>query len=405
MKILIYTQFCTPEPIFKSIPFAAELRRRGHDVRILTGFPNYPGGRVYAGYKIAAWQREVIQDVPILRVPLIPSHNESLAGRVLNYASFSATSALALWTGWHPDVVYVYNLITLGLAAAVMRRFRKVPFVIDVQDLWPDSVLQSGMSQSWIKGPLTCISNFSYRRANLLVTLSPGMAKELAGRGFDPTRLRSIYNWCDEVALLGAAPGAAEAPPEFKGRFNILFAGNMGPAQGLESVVEAAALVARREPRIQFVFMGGGILASSLAARARVTAPGNTLFLPNRPMREASQIMQQADALLIHLQPKPLFEYTIPSKTQAYLAMGRPIIAAIGDDAASLIETARAGVRCRPGDPESIATAAVSLSRVASDSLSEMGRAGRVFYDSKLSLRAGVSEWEDAFHQVCRARN
>jgi glycosyltransferase involved in cell wall biosynthesis len=404
VKILVYTQFCTPEPIFKSIPFAAELRRRGHDVRILTGFPNYPGGEFYPGYRLAAWQRDVIEGVPILRVPLIPSHNESFVGRALNYWSFASTSAFALWAGWRPDVVYVYNLVTLGLVAAAMRAARGIPFVIDVQDLWPDSVLQSGMTRPWIKGPLSYISNACYQRADMLVTLAPGMARELSARGVPTERLRTIYNWCDEHALFGGDAIATEPPIGFKGRFNILFAGNMGPAQGLESVVDAASLIATRQPAVQFVFMGGGILANALAEQARIRAPNNTLFIPNRPMREASRMMQHADALLIHLQPKPLFEFTIPSKTQAYLAMGRPVLAAIGNDAAELVESAKAGVRCRPGDPESIAAAAERLSRLNPDVLVAMGASGKRFYENRLSLSAGVSKWEELFTQVIAGR-
>jgi len=115
-------------------------------------------------------------------------------------------------------------------------------------------------------------------------------------------------------------------------------------------------------------------------------------------------MMQHADALLIHLQPKPLFEFTIPSKTQAYLAMGRPVLAAIGNDAAELVESAKAGVRCRPGDPESIAAAAERLSRLNPDVLVAMGASGKRFYENRLSLSAGVSKWEELFTQVIAGR-
>lgn len=400
MKILLYTQFCTPEPIFKSIPFAAELQRRGHEVRILTGFPNYPGGRVYPGYRVRPLQREVIEGVQVLRVPLIPSHGDSIIGRAINYASFAATSALPLLGGWRPDVIYIYNLVTLGCLAAINHFIRRIPYVIDVQDLWPDSVFLSGMGRPWMRASLEAFCRFGYRGAARVVTLSPGMADALQDRGVDPSRLRTIYNWCDEQALCGPSSGTAAPPPGFAGRFNILYAGNMGTVQALDQIIDAAALVARRAPQVQFVFMGKGVLSDALQIRARTVAPSNTLFLPARPMQEASLVMGQADVLLLHLRPSRLFEFTIPSKTQAYMALGRPILAAIGRDAGHLVEQARAGIGCRPGDPESIADAAVQMSHMDTDTLARMGRDGRAYYRSELSLSSGVTRWEAVFSEV-----
>src|SRR5262245_37377637 len=118
MRILFYTQFCTPEPVFKSVPFARELIRRGHEVRILTGFPNYPGGKVYPGYRLGPLKRETLDGVPITRVPLFPSHSPSALARMANYVSFTLSSAFPLLGGWKPNVIYVYNLVTLGGVAS-----------------------------------------------------------------------------------------------------------------------------------------------------------------------------------------------------------------------------------------------------------------------------------------------
>jgi hypothetical protein len=177
VKILLFTQFCTPEPIFKSLPFAAELRRRGHEVRILTGYPNYPGGKVYPGYRLGLWLREEMEGIPLLRVPLFPSHGASTVGRLANYCSFTAAAVLPLLTGWMPDVLYAYNLPTLGVLGALLQRVRHVPYVLDVQDLWPDSVLSSSMGRSWMAGPLHRLCQQAYGSATRVVTLAPGMAR------------------------------------------------------------------------------------------------------------------------------------------------------------------------------------------------------------------------------------
>lgn len=398
VKILIFTQFCTPEPIFKSVPFAAELRRRGHDVRILTGFPNYPGGKVYSGYRMRLWQREELDGVPILRVPLFPSHGRSMVGRLLNYLSFAAASLLPLLLGWKPDVVYVYNLVTLGISARLNRLLRGVPYIMDVQDLWPDSVFQSGMGRSWMSSPLNWLCKAAYRGAAQVITLSPGMAEELVRRGVPARQAHCIYNWCDESAI----NSTGEVPPvsEMASRFNILYAGNLGTAQGLEAVVDAAALVQQVDPTVQFVFMGQGVCEESLRKRAQRIAPTNTLFLTARPQFEATGVMRQADVLLLHLAPKRLFEFTIPSKTQSYMALGKPILAAIAGDSARLVLESGAGLTAKPGHAQAIAETALKFSQLEGSRLKEMGMAGAHFYRQSMSLAFAVNRWEDAFKVV-----
>lgn len=397
VKILFLTQFCTPEPIFKSVPFASALRARGHDVRILTGFPNYPGGRVYPGYRIRMMQREILDGVPILRLPLFPSHGVSTAGRAFNYLSFAASATGPLLFGWRPDVVYVYNLVTLAVLAAVQGVLRRVPYVLDVQDIWPDSVFQSGMGRGWMGAPIRALCRIGYRGARRLVTLSPGMARELVRRGVDADRVECIHNWSQDTGDSGAAVGTGERLPEFEGRFTVLYAGNLGTAQGLDAVIDAAVLTGKVDSRIQFAFMGSGVLADSLRARAAAVAPSTTVFLPARSASAAAIVMKQAQALLLHLSPKPLFEFTIPSKTQSYLAMGRPILAAIGRDAAELVEAARGGVACRPGDAASIAHAALTLAGTGEKELDAMGRAGREYYRRHLAMDVAIEKWERVF--------
>ncbi len=399
MKILLYTQFCTPEPIFKSIPFAAELQRRGHEVRILTGFPNYPGGVVYPRYRLRWRQREQIEGVSILRVPLFPSHGASKLGRIANYLSFAASSVVPLLAGWKPDVVYVYNLPLLGVLASSLQRLRHVPYVLDLQDLWPDSVLASGMGHPWMRNTLSVLCRRAYHAARRIVTLSPGMAAEVIRRGVPSRRVRCIYNWCDETPIPDPTP-ESRLPPAMHDRFNLVYAGNLGTVQGLETVVKAAPLAASEDPRVQFVFLGSGVRATALKTLAASIAPSNTLFLDALPQAEASTLMRQADALLLHLAPGPLVDITIPSKTQSYLRLGRPILAAIGSDATRLVVDAGAGIACPPGNSSAIAAAALRLARLSREERDAMGTRGRDHYQSHLSLRAGVERWERMFEEV-----
>ena len=146
-RILLITQWFDPEPTFKGLLFAKELASRGFEVEVITGFPNYPGGILYDGFRIKLIQKEIIDDVLVTRVPLFPSHNKSKIGRAFNYLSFAFTSMIyGLFFSKQADVIYAYHPpLTVGISALVIKLFRRVPVVLDIQDIWPDSLKASGM--------------------------------------------------------------------------------------------------------------------------------------------------------------------------------------------------------------------------------------------------------------------
>jgi glycosyltransferase involved in cell wall biosynthesis len=395
MKILILTQWFDPEPTFKGLLFAKELAARGHEVEVLTGFPNYPGGVVYPGYRIRPWVREKHEGISVLRVALYPSHDNSGIHRVFNYASF-AISAAVIGTALirSPDVMYVYHPpITVGLAASVIGFLRRTPFVYDIQDLWPDTVAASGMmSSSAALRLLGTICKFVYRRANHITVLSSGFKKTLIGRGVSPDKIDVIYNWCDEMAVKSDPERVRKSGAE--GRFSVLFAGTMGKAQDLGTVLHAAKICLRSLPRVEFLFIGGGVDRARLERMAEEMQLENVRFLPREPLQNMGRILAGADALLVHLKDDPLFRITIPSKTQAYLAAGKPIIMGVRGDAAELVERSQSGVFCEPGNPESIAKAVKELSSMGSEQLAAMGRNARTFYEKELSVAKGVNRFE-----------
>ena len=406
MRVLLLTQWFEPEPTFKGLVFARELAARGHTVEVLTGFPNYPGGTVYPGYRIRPWVRERIDGIDILRVALYPSHDNSGPHRALNYISF-ALSAAVIGTALirKPDVVYVYHPpITVGFAAAVLGLLRRAPFVYDIQDLWPDTVAASGMVSD--RAALTMLGklcNFVYRRARHIIVLSPSFKEQLVGRGVPRGKIDVIYNWCDEdsithscrpVIRLGGGAGC----------FTILFAGTMGHAQGLDSVLRAAQLCKTMAPTAEFLFVGGGVDRPRLESMAEEMQLDNVRFFPRQPMHSMGGILAGADALLVHLKDDPLFRVTIPSKTQAYLAAGKPILMAVHGDAADLVMRSGAGVVCEPANPQSIADAVKKLTDTSPDRLANMGRAGKTFYDRELSVSVGVDKFDHIFKAVTDGR-
>ncbi|GAB6081144.1 glycosyltransferase family 4 protein [Desulfuromonas carbonis] len=404
MRILILSQLFDPEPTFKGLAFARELTRQGHEVEVLTGFPNYPGGKVYPGYRVKLVQRETVDGISVIRVPLYPSHDGSSIRRILNYLSFAFAAALLGPLLVKPaDIVYVYHPpATVALPAIMLKLLRRMPFVYDIQDLWPDTLATTGMLNN--STLLKCVElwcRLIYRMADHLIVLSPGFKKRLQERGVPAGKISVIYNWCDESQITTMARvEAAGREPAMVGRFNVVFAGTMGKAQALDAVLEAADLVGAKNSHVQFVFIGGGIEVDRLKRRAESMSLTNVVFLPRRPMSEIGSALSMADALLVHLKDDPLFEITLPSKTQAYLAVGRPIIMAVRGDAVDLVEAAGAGICCTPENAQSIAEAIGNLVAMHEDVREEMGRKGADFYRQELALTAGVQRFEQIFQTI-----
>lgn len=406
LRVLLLTQWFDPEPTFKGLVFARELVRLGHDVEVVTGFPNYPGGRVYPGYRIRWRQREVVDGVHITRVALFPSHDQSALRRAVNYLSFAASALwYLLFTARRADVVYAYHPpLTVGMTASLTRLFRRIPVVYDIQDMWPDTLRATGMiSKSWVLKLIGSICNWVYRRVDRIVVLSPGFSRLLIARGVKPEKIDVILNWCNEDALR-APSGKAPASVLESQKFRILFAGNMGKAQALDAVLSAAELVARQSPAIQFVFLGGGVEAERIKGAAERRGLTNTLFLSQVPMAEVGAILQAADVLLVHLRRDPLFAITIPSKTQAYMAVGKPILMAVDGDAAELVTRSECGVVARSEDATSIARAAIELYNAGDAARSVMANAGRAYYDRELSLAVGAARFSAIFEQLAAPR-
>ena len=401
-RVLLLTQWFDPEPTLKGMVFARELVREGYEVEVVTGFPNYPGGKVYPGYRIRLLQREVIDGVHITRVPLYPNHDQSAIKRVLNYASFAASATIyGVFMAKRADVMYAYHPpLTVGMAAALIKLCRRMPVVYDIQDMWPDTLRATGMLNNPKALDLVArVCRWVYRRMDHIVVLSPGFKRLLLERGVPESKLSVIYNWADEAAL-GAPVG--QVPAAFPGadQFRILFAGNMGKAQALDTVLAAASLLQTRGSRVCWVMLGGGVEVERLKAEAAKRQLANMVFLPAVPMAEVGAYLNAADALLVHLRKDPLFEITIPSKTQAYMTVGRPLLMAVDGDAADLVRQSGGGVVAESEHAEGLARAAEQLAAMPADALAAMGDKAQRFYRGHLALAEGVGKFGNIFIKI-----
>lgn len=402
MRILILTQWFDPEPTFKGMLFARKLTQAGHQVEVITGFPNYPGGKLYPGFRQRWFPSEVREGVRIVRCPLYLSHDGSALRRLLNYFSFALSASLyGVFAATKADIIYVYHPpMTVGLAGALIGLFRRIPFVFDVQDLWPDTLRATGMiSNARALRVVGAVCNWIYRRAAHVVVLSPGFRRLLGERGVPDAKMSIIYNWCDEQALQNPVIGSADLG-FMDERFNVVFAGNIGRAQALGGVLKAAQLVGKRNEHVQFVIVGGGLEVNAMSALAQELHLTNVRFVPQMPMSEVGAVLGRAGALLVHLRKDPLFAITIPSKTQAYMGVGKPIIMAVEGDAAALVTRAQAGVIATPEDPESIADAVLVLAGMPEAQRIALGNNAKSFYGNELSLAVGVARFIAVFDAV-----
>jgi glycosyltransferase involved in cell wall biosynthesis len=408
MRILFLTQWFNPEPMFKGLAFAKALRDRGHSVQVLTGFPNYPEGRIYPGYRLRVLQRELLDGIEVIRVPLYPSHDSSGWRRMLNYVSFAfAASLIGPWVVRPADVMYVYHPpATVALPAAVIGKLRGIPFVYDIQDLWPDTLAATGMVRSGVLLRLVgwwC--RLTHAMADQLAVPTMGFKSVLSQRGVPNEKVEVIYNWCEEEDIAkGPSSPAAGVEPASSGRFRVVFAGTIGKAQALESVLKAADILKKADPSVQFVFVGGGTEVERLQRLADEMELPNVVFAARRAVAEIGAILKSADVLLVHLRDDPLFAVTIPSKTQAYMAAGRPIVMAVRGDAAELVGRARAGVVCPPEDPEELAKTILGLVHSPRERLEAMGESGREFYWRELSRSVAVARFEELFRRIAAGR-
>lgn len=397
MRILLISQLFQPESFFKGLPFAVALKEKGHEVEVLTGFPHYPGGKVFPGYRIRCYQREVIDGVTVHRVPIYPSHDRSALRRMVSYLSL-ALSVLVLgpWVVRRPDVIGVYNLVTLAVPAYCMRWLFGSRVVVDVQDLWPESVANSQMlSNRLALGLLRKICDRAYRSADHLTVLSAGFKRELASRRIPEDKITIVHNWCDETALSAGFHKASRNRAEsIAGKFVVLYAGSMGVPQGLNTLLDCAGLCAGEYPDVHFFMIGAGTERPQLESRARDAGLGNVSFMPPCGFTAMGEVYASADALVVHLIDEPLFRITIPSKTQAYLFIGKPIIMAMKGNASEFIRDAGAGIVCEPQNPAAMMQAIADLWRMDSNRRIEMGRRGHRYYMEHLSFERGVEKYE-----------
>ena len=411
MRVGLLTQWYDPEPGPAALPgvLARGLVARGHEVRVLTGFPNYPTGVIAPGYTMQRALDEVLDGVNVRRVALYPSHDASAMRRIVNYASFGASAVVSgLGSLRGLDALWVsYSPITVAWPMWAARYGLRIPQVAHIFDLWPDTLTLSGFAGGgrayrMAEPGLSAWCRAMYRASESVAFISPGVGPILRERGVPAEKLHYVPMWADETifqpsdddlrAELGVAADAIV----------LLYAGALGDAQGLGTLIDACAQIT--DGRFLCLIAGSGISEGSLRAHAEEVGATNVRFLGRLPQRQMTNLMATGDFNYVGLRPHALSAITMPSKTQAGLAAGRALLVAAEGDVAAVIRDSGAGFIADPRDPATIAAAIRSACDLGRDGLHDMGARARQYYESTFSVDRGVSSIESLLERAAATR-
>ncbi|MFD6564043.1 glycosyltransferase family 4 protein [Micromonospora profundi] len=399
MKVGILSYHFPPEPAFIPGSLAEELSARGHDVRVLTGFPDYPGGHVYPGWR-QRWHHEThSQRLAVRRVPRYSGRAGSTGARMASYLSFAGSASLAArrFLG-DVDVLYVFQLpATTFATAAVLRLLPKVPAVLHVQDVWARDGADEAGDDRWSARLGTAMTRI-YRSAARVAVTAPSMRDLVVAAGADPARVRLVLNWTDERIFHPATPSAAARQMVRRDdRCVVMHAGTIGARQGLETAVRAAAALDRT---MDLVLVGSGADERRVRGLAAELSADNVRFLERRSPVDMPELYAAADYQLVMLRDLPELRGTVPAKLQAALSCAVPVVASAGGDTADLVERTRAGLSCPPEDWAALADRFWLAATIPPPARTEMGRRGREAYLREMSLPAGVDRIEGLLHEA-----
>jgi glycosyltransferase involved in cell wall biosynthesis len=404
MRLLILTQYFPPEigaPQVRLLSMASELKRLGHEVEVVTALPNYPRGRFFRGYEWCFYRCDTLGDVIVHRVWLHPALGGGVQ-RMLNYGTFAITSLFGLSRAKKPDGIFIESpslLLTIpGWIAASLWR---VPIILNVADLWPDSIVEMGfMKDGLLIRLLTALESWSYRKAAYINVMTEGQREVLLRKKGVPARkVLFLPNGVDTIQFSPRPIDAAlKQQLGLEGKKIFLWTGTQGHAHGLEHVLQAAKLL-KNKPEIHFLFVGDGSERLNLERLRNNMGLQNVTFRDPVPPEELPPYFSISESGLASLRGIPIFDGARPSKIFPILASGKPLIFIGRGEGARLVEKARAGVVVPPGDPTALAEAVLQLAGNP-ELARELGVNGRLFVEENHQWSKLVSAWMTQLSQL-----
>jgi len=385
-----------------------EFTRQGHQVTVVTSMPHYDNNRVMPAYRRRLWVRERQGDIAITRVYLyVPTKKTNVLGRLLNYVSFNINSVLAGLLAGKQDILLVPSPpLTNGVAGWILSRFHRIPFIYNVQDIYPAVAVRLGLlKNARLIRIFERMERFVYRKAGAVSVISDSFRRNLRQKGVPEEKLPVISNFLDS----GFVKPMPQCNPfskehDLDGRFVLLFAGNVGLSQGLDAVIDAAERL-RHIPDIRFLIVGNGASKPGLVEKAEHLCLNNVLFLPFQDYERVPEMYATAGACLIPLR-KGLTEDSVPCKLFTIMGAARPVIASVDreSDTHRVITEAQCGLCTPPEDAQELAEAILSLYEDR-DRAAEMGERGRIYVENHYTSDSVARKYRDLFESLIKKRS
>ncbi|MFT4147952.1 MAG: glycosyltransferase family 4 protein [Micrococcaceae bacterium] len=403
LKIGIISEWFTPEPYLIPESLGQFLKEQGHDVKVLTSFPNYPGGTIYPGYKQKWRMQEDVNGLNVLRVPVFPTHDSSGIKRFLTFSSFSASTSTAFRWLMDRDVIYVHaSPLTVAQAGLMLKILGRKPFIIDIQDLWPDSVINSGMSggkkvTETLEKLITQYAKFVYNKASYITAIAPTMKQKIVSLGIPEEKVSVVYNSdpMEDLIFDGLPHEMRKKLGTGKERL-IVFAGNIGKMQNIDNVIRAAKILQdRKVDNVDICILGQGVDLDNIKELSKEHGVKNVKFVDRVEYTEMPEVYAASDFQLVTLKDRDVFYGTVPSKLGVSISHSAPVITAVGGDVKRLVTENKLGYAVDPENPEQLADAIEEASSLSDQEIADLRIHVKDFYNNNLAREIGHSKTEE----------
>lgn len=403
MKILVVSQYFWPEN-FRINDLVQELLRRGHDITVLTGYPNYPNGAVFKNFRDSPSDFANFSGAKVCRVPLAVRGKGKLR-LAFNYLSFmlnaSVLGPLRL-RGQNFDVIFVFepSPVTVGIPAILLGKLKQAPVVFWVLDLWPETLAAVGIVRSrFLLVPIGWMVRFIYNRCDLVLGQSKGFIGSIAKYCRDVRKIRYFPSWAEEIFIHDEVQPAPEVPVQ-NDLFNVLFAGNIGEAQDFPALLDAAESL-KDNSNIRWLIVGDGRISDWVSHEVKIRGLEKCFLLLGRfPLERMPSFYAHADVLLVSLKTDPVFSLTIPGKIQSYLMAGIPLVGMLDGEGANVICEAQAGIVSSAGDSFGLAQAVLKLSAMPKNERLTLGKNGRSYAKQEFDRKTLMDRLEKWFDEI-----
>ena len=398
MKILILSQYFYPEE-FKINDLTKELVSRGHEVTVLTGKPNYPKGEYFDGYRYEGVVKEGYCGAKVIRVPLRKRGKGGAVNLVRNYISYVNSASNYIRKNkmvFDAMICYEISPVTQAYPMLYCKKRYGGKALLWVQDLWPESVTAAGgVKNPIVLGVLDKMVKWIYVKSDVLMVQSEGFKESILSKGDLVSKIRFVPNWAEDLYLEKKMVEPEKVSAMMPEGFKVMFAGNVGAAQDVGSIIKAANET-RNKPEIKWVIVGDGRARTAVEKQAKDMGLTDTVrFLGRHPMEQMPTFFSFADVMVVSLKDEYIFSLTIPAKTQSYMASGKPIVSMLNGEGNRIINEAQCGLTANSGDYKMLAENVIKLYNMDKSALKRMGDNGLNYYLAHFDKKKVVDSIEN----------